>query len=329
LKSLIWLFLVLGSIKAFSQEISADFMGPMLPAVTGTVAPAPDPGQSETKISNDTSEFKPWNLTEGQRNTFTIASGLAVPTLALLQGVVAWNWGQDGKKFGFKSEGWFDKSTYSGGADKTGHMFSHYIQKRFYSWLSAKLGHDKPTSQLHGLLAAGLTGLMIEVGDGFSRYQFCPQDLIADTLGITLAYFLDEYPKLDELIGLRWEYWPSQNWMNKENKNRIDFMSDHSGQKFYFSVKAKGVPLLADKWYTKYLTLDVGFYTRGFDTVNASPSRSQWFSYGAGINLGSLIQDFGPKNGAGEFVSGLTKYWIPPGTVYTGDNSISQAPGKF
>ena len=35
-----------------------------------------------------------------------------------------------------------------------------------------------PLRNLHGLLAAGLTGLMIEVGDGFSRYQFCPQDLI-------------------------------------------------------------------------------------------------------------------------------------------------------
>jgi hypothetical protein len=255
-----------------------------------------------------------------------------VPTLALLQGVVSWNWGNEGKKFGFKSEGWFEKTSYAGGADKTGHMMSHYIQKRFYSWLSSKLGHDHRTSQWHGVLAAGLTGLMIEMGDGFSRYQFSPQDLIMDTLGISLAYFLDEYPKLDELIGLRWEYWPSKHWFHKENKDKVDVNSDYSGQKFFFSLKAKGVPFLAENWYTRYLTLDFGFYTKGYKpdfSANPHLNDSQWLTYGVGINLGSLIKDFGPKNGFGEFFSGITKYWIPPGAIYTGSTAITQGPEKF
>lgn len=298
-------------------------MGPSLPISEST---------NEGIITIEENSIKPWNLSESQRTTFTWIGGLMVPTLALAQGVVAWNWGNDGKKFGIKSEGWFGKDTYSGGADKTGHMMSHYIQKRFYSYLSSKLGHDKPTSQLHGLLAASLTGLMIEVGDGFSRYQFSLQDIVCDAIGITLAHFLDEYPKLDELIGLRWEYWPSKNWMDNRNKDKVDFNSDYSGQKFFFSVKAKGVPFLAEKWYTRYLTLDLGFYTRGYKpdfSPNPELNNSQWLTYGVGINLGSLIKDYGPKNGFGEFFSGLTKYWIPPGVVYTGDTAITQGPEKF
>ncbi len=305
-------------------------MGPFLP---GTEPPSFIDGEGgESRTTIDYNMSKPWNLTEGQRQTFTIISTAAFPTLALAQGLVAWKWGKDGQGFGIKSEGWFGKDTYSGGADKTGHMTSHYIQKRFYTGLSQKLGWDHRTSQNHGLIAAGLTGLMIELGDGFSRYQFCPQDLLADAVGIGFAWLLDEYPKLDELMGLRWEYWPSKNWFDKRNSDKLDVNSDYSGQKFFFTLKAKGIPTLAEKWYTRYLTVDLGFYTRGYKpdfSVNPNKNNSQWFTYGVGINLGSLIADFGPKNTVGDFFSTVTKYWIPPGTVYTGNSSITQGPEKY
>lgn len=310
------------SFSALAQESSSEFMGPFLPGTEPVVLK----GESEAPKSLEDGEIRPWNLSETQKTVFTWAGGLMVPSIALAQGLINWGWGKGTKGFGIQSEGWFNKNTYAGGADKTGHMMSHYAQKRFYSYLSSKIGYDKETANLHGVLAASLTGLMIEVGDGFSRYKFCPQDIISDAVGIAFAYFADKYPKFDEMVGLRWEYWPSQDWMDKRTKSKLDFPSDHSGQKFFLSFKAKGVPSLAENWYTKYLTLDLGFGVKGYSPNYSTNVKSQYVSYGIGINLGSLVKDFGPKNGLGEVLSGVTKYWIPPGTVITGNSEVGQAP---
>jgi hypothetical protein len=326
LKFILLIVLFFVSFNALAQSPISEIMGPFLP---GTEPKMPLQGESEAPKIIEGTGIRPWNLSEAQRTTFTWVGGLMVPSIALAQGLINWGWGKNSKKFGIQSEGWFKMDTYAGGADKTGHLLSHYVQKRFYSWLSSKIGYDESTSNLHGVLAASLTGLMIEVGDGFSRYRFCPQDIVSDALGIALAYFVDKHPKLDDLIGLRWEYWPSQDWMDKRTKSKLDFPSDHSGQKFFLSLKAKGIPPLAENWYTKYLTLDLGYYVRGYSPNYSTNTKVQYFTYGAGINLGELAKDFGPKNGLGEVLSGIFKYWIPPGTVLTGKSEIDQAPVKL
>jgi len=285
-----------------------------------TQFPKPESGERIFNVDRD-------NLT-----LWTTAMSLAIPTGVLVQGVLSWDWGKDKKKFGVGKEGWFGIGSYSGGADKTGHMMSHFIQKRFYTWLFYNLGHDLKQAQLYGLMGAGLTGLMIELGDGISRFRFSWEDILMDTIGITLGWFLDQYPKLDELIGLRWEYWPSEHWFHEKNSDKVDFMSDYNGQKFFFSVKAKGIPVLSEKWYTKYLTLDVGFYTRGYkpdfspDNIKNN-NNSQWMSYGVGINLGSLINDVSPKNLFTKILGGITKYWVPPGIIYHASGNITR--GKY
>ena len=67
----------------------------------------PPPEQSEGKNTNQDNQFKAWNLTEGQRNTFTMAGGLSFQHLLFSRSCFL-EWGEDGKKFGIKSEGWFD-----------------------------------------------------------------------------------------------------------------------------------------------------------------------------------------------------------------------------
>lgn len=265
---------------------------------------------------------------------WTTAMSLAIPTGVLVQGVMSWDWGKDKKKFGFGTEGFFDPTSYSGGADKTGHMMSHYIQKRFYTWLFYNLGHDLKSSQMFGILGAGLTGLMIEIGDGISRYKFSWEDILMDTIGITIGWVLDQYPKIDELIGLRWEWFPSENYLDKRQKDKFDFMSDYDGQKFYLSLKAKGIPGLREKWYTRYLTADVGFFTRGYKPDHTAgemrnQNNSQWFSYGLGLNLGALINDVSSGNKFGRILGGITKYWVPPGVIYAGSSNLSGGTHRY
>jgi hypothetical protein len=288
--------------------------------------------KSQNQVSNNYPLRNLLSITEKNRGIWTKSFALAIPAGVLLQGILSWDWGKDRRKFGVASEGWFNPDSYAGGADKAGHMMSHYIQKRFYTWLFYNLGHSKKNAQLYGLASASLTGLLIEVGDGMTRFRFSWEDIIMDAIGITLAYVLDEYPKLDELFGLRWEYWPSKHWFDNKNPDKVDFMSDYNGQKFFFSIKARGIPHLADKWYSRYLTLDLGFYTRGYkpdfnrDIIKKN-NNSQWWSYGIGLNLGSLIDDISSNDGLLKTLGSLTKYWVPPGFIIGGKNNITK--GKY
>ncbi len=291
-------------------------------------------GNSVTEFPQQDPRERLFTVEKRNLTTWTTAMSLAIPTGVLVQGVMSWDWGKDKKKFGFGTEGFFDPNSYSGGADKTGHMMSHYIQKRFYTWLFYNLGHDLDDAQLFGILGAGLTGLMIELGDGISRYKFSWEDILMDSIGITLGWVLDQYPKLDELIGLRWEWFPSDNYLDKRQKDKFDFMSDYDGQKFYLTLKAKGIPLLREKWYTRYLTLDVGYFTRGYKPDHTrgkmrNQNNSQWWSYGMGINLGSLITDLAPNSKIAKVMGSITKYWVPPGIIYAGSSNLTGGKHQY
>jgi hypothetical protein len=352
-KIIILASLLLPVLNTFSQDIDRDkrpikleleshlkdkparLMGPIEGHIDKLLPYKPLAGENTiTDFPQENTRERLFSIDKKNLTTWTTAMSLAIPTGVFVQGLLAWDWGKDKKKFGFGSEGFFDPKSYSGGADKTGHMMSHYIQKRFYTWLFYNLGHDLKSSQMFGILGAGLTGLMIEIGDGMSRYRFSWEDLLMDTIGITLGYFLDQYPALDELIGLRWEWAPSKEYLDDRQKDKFDFNSDYNGQKFYLSLKAKGIPVLREKWYTRYLTLDVGYFTRGYKPDHTSgPMRdmnnSQWWSYGMGINLGSLITDLAPNSKIAKVMGSITKYWVPPGIIYAGSSNISGGKHKF
>ncbi|MBI2519894.1 MAG: DUF2279 domain-containing protein [Bdellovibrio sp.] len=265
--------------------------------------------------------YSAFGWTPKQRDHWTMGWVIAVPSILVVFGSAAWDWGKNGVRFGFGNEGWFDKNSYSGGADKLGHTTSLYFETRLATWLALQAGHDIKTSRRIGLYTGAFIGIALEAGDGFSKFRFSMEDLLMDYIGVFFAHMLDRYPALDELVGIRWEWWPSHEYRDPRNPSKLDVTSDYSGQKVYLTLKAAGMPVLRENIWARYLTLDFGFYTRGY-APDFTPDdktdniRRRYFSAGIGINLGTLIFDSAPDSSAVRTVGSITKYWIPPNATH-------------
>ncbi|MBI2520467.1 MAG: DUF2279 domain-containing protein [Bdellovibrio sp.] len=265
--------------------------------------------------------YSAFGLTLKQRDRWTTGWVIAVPSILLLFGSSAWDWGRSGAHMGFGNEGWYSQHSYSGGADKFGHMTSHYIETRMTTWLALQAGHDIKSARKIGVYTGAFVGFALEVGDGFSKYRFSTEDLFMDYIGVFSAWLLDTYPALDEFIGIRWQWWPSLEYRDSRNKSKVDVTSDYSGQKVFLSFKAAGVPVLGQNILTRYLTVDFAFFTRGYepDLTPDDPTdgvKRRYFSAGIGLNLGTLIFDTAPDSTAIRTAGSITKYWIPPNVTH-------------
>ena len=75
-------------------------------------------------------------------------------------------------------------------------------------------------------------------------------------------------------------------------------IADYSGQTFLLAVKADGVPRLREVPVARYLELQVGYNTRGYepnDGMKNDPHRRIY--YGVGINLSRLLSDTAFRGG--------------------------------
>ena len=121
---------------------------------------------------------------------------------APIVGYFAWWKTSSRSSFEFANERWFQRDTYAGGADKASHIFVGYLSTLTLQGIYRSL--DKTPAEARGL-ALGVTvvtGVLIEIGDGFSKYGFSWEDATANTIGATLATGLDAWG-LKDTVGLR------------------------------------------------------------------------------------------------------------------------------
>ena len=124
---------------------------------------------------------------------------------------------------------------------------------------------------------------LLEIGDGTSPYGFSKEDFIADSVGAVLAYFIRAYPKVDEFVDVRFEYWPSN-----KSEGRDDFTTDYSSMRHLVAFKLLGFDTLK-RTPLSLVEFQVGYYTRGYrsyDTVE----ESQHVYVGIGISLADLAR---------------------------------------
>lgn len=263
--------------------------------------------------------YSPWNIKEKDKSKYTkyVWGGAALTTF--IHGASVWRWMDERARFGFASEKWFSSNSYSGGADKVGHMYSMYFQKRGLNWFFLNIGHDFESANINSALLASLMGIIVEVGDGLTHYHFSYEDVVMNTVGIMFGYFADKYPWLDESIGLKWEYFLSHDMLHGDDLGKSNFTSDYSGQKFWLSFKGTGVPAI-NHTMLRYFSLDFGYFTRGYiPDISKSkwPHPSRAYAVGVGVNLSELLFKVNSKNTLVKGGSRFLKYWVPPGTVIT------------
>lgn len=202
------------------------------------------------------------------------------------------SWWEDGLSGSFRTvdEGWFGRNSYAGGADKAGHAFFTYTGARLLKRGFVALGNDPGRALPLGVWTS--LGVMtgVELVDGFSKkFQFSVEDAVANAAGALFAALAETDPRLDALLDFRLLYRRSD---DARRLGGADPISDYSGQTFLLAVKADGVPRFREVPIVRYLELQVGYNTRGYepnDGVKIDPHRRVY--YGVGINLSRLLSD--------------------------------------
>jgi hypothetical protein len=198
-------------------------------------------------------------------------------------GITSWDWGSS-KSFKFNPEGWFDKDTGSGGADKLGHAFTSYALTNVLANRLVREGRSPERAALSAAITAQAIMLYVEVFDGLSNdHGFAREDVVMNLLGTGLAYARTVNPNVRDLVDFRMEY------QSSGYKGYRPF-SDYSGQKYLLALKLGGFKALRDTPF-RYLELQTGYYTRGFSKSEQANglARSRNGFIGVGVNLNELL----------------------------------------
>ena len=229
------------------------------------------------------SEKKKEFLTRGQKTLLLNAGSMAVISI---YGLTKWDYGES--SFNFQDEGWFERDSKSGGADKLGHFWSSYALSHLYSYAYHKWGYTDEEANLYGALSSLGVNLFMEVADGFSPSQgFSYEDGIMNIVGCGIGYIWGKHPNLARKIDFRIEYTP------EFNSDDFGLTTNYERQRFLIALKADGFDFIKNR-YLRYLELHVGYYARGFEDFEEGrrDDRRRYFFVGLGFNVSKLAQKF-------------------------------------
>ena len=196
-------------------------------------------------------------------------------------GVIFWDY--DSKtKFHASSEGWLEKDTKHGGADKFGHLYVAYLSTHLYASIYQYWGYNKEEALKYGIYSSLALTSVMEIADGFGEgYGVSYEDVITNILGTIFGYITYKYTWLDEKIDYRVQYPISGNMIKK------DFATDYENMRYIFAIKASGFDIFKNS-YLKYFELYGGYYTRGYTGQTHLNTKRETY-VGIGINLSELL----------------------------------------
>lgn len=200
------------------------------------------------------------------------------------------NWWEDGFSGGFsvEHEDWFGQGTEYGGVDKLGHFYANYVGVRLLTPIFEAVGNDHATATRIATLATFVTFATVEVVDGLSeRFDFGPEDFVANIAGVVFGYAAEKSPRLDDLLDFRLDYRKSDvspNW---------DPFGDYEGQRYLLVAKMDAFEALRSHRATRYLELAVGYGAEGYDPPPGpgDPPGRRTFYVGLGLNLSRILAD--------------------------------------
>lgn len=264
------------------------------PTPTPVPAPAPVPKLFDTK-------------------TTALSAGVVVGIPAL--GYLKWWKGSTTSTFKVADEGWFEEDTYAGGADKASHIFWGYFGSQVLR--SGYRSFGKTPAQARGLAFAvvTVTGLLIEIGDGYSRYGFAWEDLTANTIGAALSYGIDVF-ELDDTVGLRVGHMKAP--IPPECCRYGGYGDDYSKEMYTLDLKLAGfLPRLGAKpGLARFLLLSGTYQSLGY-RFSPPENRRREIGIEVGLNLREILAAVGVPGDKwwGKVVLGLAKYFRVPYTA--------------
>ena len=272
----------------FAGRLSAALLGFDRPADAFQPAPdgfhlVEDPLPSEEAAGTDAGVPSAPRLFD--RKTALVTAGVLVG--APLVGYFAWWRTSSRSTFEFANERWFQRDTYAGGADKASHIFLGYVSTLTLQGLYRSL--DKTPAEARGLALAVtvVTGVLIEVGDGFSQYGFSWEDATANAIGATLATGLDAWD-LKDTVGLRFGYVKA---LKPDACCRYGgYGDDYSKEIYSADLKLAGfLPRVGAKpGPARFLLLSVTYGSKGY-RYSAAPLRQRNVGIELGLNLREVL----------------------------------------
>jgi len=257
---------------------------------------------------------------------------IGIPAAHLIYGVTVWDWGQNTNPRS-AHERWFQGDTDSGGADKTGHFYAHYLVSRGSYSIFSYTENSNNRALAYSAFTAGLVGTMIEIGDAYTgRYGFSYEDIVVDYLGIAVAVILDKYPVMDQFIGVTGHYWPSQGFKDDKNKTWANFAGDYSGWKYITSFKFGGFKYIGYDIpeFMRYVQLDLGYFTRDYTEYDAGINPRREIFFGVSVNMREIAKDIfaGNKKAAWLAEQPFKYYHVPLGYSHEKTLPLSRNAGN-
>ncbi len=228
----------------------------------------------------------------------------AVPVNTYIVAMLTWDWGKT-TKFRLSHEGWYGQNTYSGGADKAAHLFSHYMLMRALYNIYNYTESGGPSKWAYSVGLTTFLALGIEIGDGFciNQHGFSVADFTMGLFGIGIASLLELFPAVDAFVSLSAQYIPTKYF--RQHPQRLKWlMDDYSGWRFMANIKLAGFRYIGINVpeFMRYIQFDIGYYTTGFTKYDyryaelqrglTIHGRERNVFIGISVNLAEFIKDF-------------------------------------
>jgi hypothetical protein len=254
----------------------------------------------------------PPRLFDGKTALVTAAVVVGAPIV----GYLAWWRTSSRSSFEFANERWFQRDTYAGGADKASHIFLGYISTLTLQGIYRSLDKTPAEARALALSVTVLTGILIEIGDGFSQYGFSWEDATANAIGATLATGLDAWG-LKDTVGLRFGYVKA---LKPDVCCRFGGYGDDYSKEIY-SADLKLAGLLprvgASPGPARFVLLSLTYGSKGY-RYSAAPLRQRNVGIEAGLNLREALLAVGvpEKKWWGKVLLTIGTYFRFPYTTF-------------
>ena len=206
-------------------------------------------------------------------------------------GIGYWDYFQTAPKA--DTEGWFGRTTKSGGVDKLGHFWTTYAVSHLFSHVYRWWDFEADQANTLGALSSLGVQTLMEVGDSFSGdFGFSYEDALMNVAGAGAAYILGKYPRLADKIAFRLEFRPET-----FSDLTSDLLTQYERQRYLIALKLDGFEMFRNS-YLGYLELHAGYYARNYEgfTPGSPDDRKRYVYFGVGFNVNKLVRHFVDTN---------------------------------